>query len=223
MGVEDQKLSINSKFTIKVIINLLLGIGLFFCGYLFAGQYYFVASLIAASILLVLAFFARLNTQSAATAAVLVMDSEASDLAPSFSANLTVIVENMQSLGSLWSENIKLARSKCEEAIVELNSEFFEISSELDNIIKADESGTASDRNIVETITDSNTKICPEACPQTVAHTVKAVGIVFSPDDDRRICQGLASDHDVAMIGTAIAMHDVEGFTLQKAAQAPDL
>ncbi|VWX36586.1 putative Chemotaxis sensory transducer [Limnobacter sp. 130] len=159
MGVEDQKLSINSKFTIKVIINLLLGIGLFFCGYLFAGQYYFVASLIAASILLVFAFLARLNTQSAATAAVLVMDSEASDLAPSFSANLTVIVENMQSLGSLWSENIKLARSKCEEAIVELNSEFFEISSELDNIIKADESGTASDRNIVETITDSNTKM----------------------------------------------------------------
>src|SRR5690606_24937849 len=72
-------------------------------------------------------------------------------------------------------------------------------------------------------ITDSNTKICPEACPQTVAHTVKAVVIVFGPDDDRRICQGLASDHDVAMIGTAIAMHDVEGFTLQKAAQAPDL
>lgn len=159
MGIEGQTKKIDSKFNIKIIINALLSFGLFLCGYLFADQHYFLGLFIAALSLLVFAFLARSNTQADVPTAAPALDLQSADAAPDLSANLTVIAENIQSLGGLWSENIRLARSKCEEAIVELNSEFLEISSELNKIIKADESGTASDKNIVETITESNTKM----------------------------------------------------------------
>ena len=70
-------------------------------------------------------------------------------------------------------------------------------------------------------IADCNAKVRSEARPQTVADTVEAIRIMFGPDNDRGIGQSLASNHHMAVIGTAIAMHNIKGLALQKTAQTP--